>query len=246
MLGFASGAFFLLLAPTSSFVPVAGQPIAENRIYLPLACIAAAAVVAGHAAAPRRGSLYASAAMLAGFGWLTHQRNADLQSELRIWQDTVSKHPANVRAWGHLSMAQMRAGRLDDAIKTTTAAIALTPHRADLYNNAGVYLSHAGRKEEAIAYLRTAVRLNPDGIMAYHSLARVLVETNDLPGAEDCYQAILRIDPADAKAHNYLGVILARTGRPADAIPHFEAALKSEPELREAQTNLEATRKLLP
>ena len=36
-LGFAAGAFFLILAPTSSVVPIALQPMAENRMYLPLA-----------------------------------------------------------------------------------------------------------------------------------------------------------------------------------------------------------------
>jgi len=37
MLGFMGCWFFLILSPTPSIVPVVGQPMAENRLYLPLA-----------------------------------------------------------------------------------------------------------------------------------------------------------------------------------------------------------------
>ena len=39
--GFAGLSFFVILAPTSTIVPLATQPIAEHRMYLPLAAVVA-------------------------------------------------------------------------------------------------------------------------------------------------------------------------------------------------------------
>ena len=52
--GFLGAWYFLLLAPSSSLVPVATQTIAEHRMYLPLAAVIAAALAALSSAAGRR------------------------------------------------------------------------------------------------------------------------------------------------------------------------------------------------
>jgi hypothetical protein len=44
-LGFLGAAFFAILAPSSSFVPVATQTMAEHRMYLPLAPVAVLVVL---------------------------------------------------------------------------------------------------------------------------------------------------------------------------------------------------------
>ena len=47
-IGFLGIAFFLILAPTSSFMPIQDLCF-EHRMYLPLACVVTACVLAGHA-----------------------------------------------------------------------------------------------------------------------------------------------------------------------------------------------------
>ncbi len=47
-IGFLGIAFFLILAPTSSFVPIQDLCF-EHRMYLPLACVVTACVLVGHA-----------------------------------------------------------------------------------------------------------------------------------------------------------------------------------------------------
>src|SRR5690606_8520136 len=44
-IGFLGSAFFLILAPSSSFVPVLTQTLAEHRMYLPLASVVALSVL---------------------------------------------------------------------------------------------------------------------------------------------------------------------------------------------------------
>ncbi len=89
--GFAMFWFLAILALTSSFVPVALQPVAENRMYLPLAA-AGAYVLIG------RWSLALLAALALCLGWATHERNGDYRSAVLIWGDTVAKRPMNARA----------------------------------------------------------------------------------------------------------------------------------------------------
>src|SRR5262249_11813514 len=90
--GLPGCAFFLLLAPTSSIVPIAGQPIAENRIYLPLIATTAIAVVAFHHFLGRRADALLVGGVI-GLGWLTHARNEDYRSAAAIWNDTAVKRP---------------------------------------------------------------------------------------------------------------------------------------------------------
>jgi len=56
-LGWLGLGFFVLLAPTSSFVPISGQPMAESRLYLPLAVLISAGVLVCYRLLQRRSLL---------------------------------------------------------------------------------------------------------------------------------------------------------------------------------------------
>lgn len=240
-LGFAGVAFFLLLSPTSSVVPVVGQPIAENRIYLPLACLIAAAVIGAVAAMGRRAGIVVIGGVVA-LGLLARSRNEVFQSDLRIWQDTVAKRPNNSRAWTYLAMALDARGRNQEAIAALRSAIVYSPGQAEVHNNLGVFLFRAGDAEGALRHLRTALRLKPDYVNAYDSLGRILLETKDYRGAIDAFRELVRLDPQDARAHNFLGAALFNTGQVAAAREQFETALRLKPDLPEAQANAAALR----
>jgi uncharacterized membrane protein YhaH (DUF805 family) len=61
-IGFAGVWFFVILAPTSSILPLTGQPMAEHRMYLPLAAVVGLVVLGLYAWIGRR-SLILLAAM---------------------------------------------------------------------------------------------------------------------------------------------------------------------------------------
>ena len=152
VVGFAGAWVFVILAPASSVVPLAGQPMAEHRMYLPLAAVIGLGVLGLYARMGRRSLLvFAAAAM--GLGWLTIQRNQDYRSELAIWSDTVAKRPNNERAHNNLGAAWSRMpGRLQDAIAQYETALRLQPEDAEAHNNLGVAWSHLpGRRDDADA-----------------------------------------------------------------------------------------------
>ena len=111
-LGFLGAIFFMVLAPTSSIVPLSNEIAAERRMYLPLAAVVTLVVLGVseviEALAKRVGhrrlanavglALLVPAALLLGAA--TVQRNADYRSAISIWTDAVTKR-AGQRARTH-------------------------------------------------------------------------------------------------------------------------------------------------
>jgi tetratricopeptide (TPR) repeat protein len=151
-LGFAAAWFFVVLAPTSSVVPIQSQPTAESRMYLPLAAVAAVAAFALYAWAGRRGlALLGLAAIV--FGGLTFNRNKLYRSELSLWSDTVEKRPENERAheWLGETLAKI-PGRLPEALAQYEEALRLAPGDSRAHDSLGLALSKIpGRLSDAVS-----------------------------------------------------------------------------------------------
>ena len=237
-LGFAGAWFFLILAPTSSVVPVIQQPVAENRPYLPLAAVVSLGVLALHARAGRRPALAVCATLAAVCVVATALRNRDFASEISLWTDTVEKLPRNARAHYNLGVPLDIAGRRPEAIAHYEAAIAIDPAYASAYANLGNALTEQGRPADAILYLATAVRLQPTHANAHYNYGNALLHTARPGDAIGHYQASLRLDPLQPKARNNLGIALLQTNRTLEAITEFERAAALNPDFADPRNNL--------
>lgn len=238
LLGFAGTAFFLILAPTSTVVPILSEVVAEHRMYLPLACVlgvvVGGALAAGRAtsrgglplAAPAgklAGSLLLSAATL-GFGFLTWQRNRVYRSDLTLWQDTAAKVPENPRALNNLGWALLRADNTEEALARFRKAASL---RADFFEadgGAALALEHLGQLSEAVPFMRRAVEINPESGPANESLVRLLIRLNRPDDALAAAAAYVARSPRVALANSLYGSLLSRMGRAAEALPYLERA----------------------
>ena len=239
--GFAAGWFFLILAPTSSIVPIAGQTMAENRMYLPLAGVVALAVLGAFALAGRR-TLLLFAAVAVGLGVASGRRNQDYSSEETIWSDTVAKNPANSRAHNNLGNAWMKMpGRMNEAVAQYEEALRLKPDYAEAHNNMGnAWMTVPDRLDDAIAQYREALRLNPDYAEARNNLGDAWLKIPErLDGAVAQLEEAIRLKPDYPEAHNNLGdAWMAMPGRLDDAIAQYQAALRLRPGYAEAHYNL--------
>jgi Flp pilus assembly protein TadD len=240
-IGFVGAWFFLILAPTSSVVPIVLQPTAEHRAYLPLAAFAALGVTACYRVAGRWGLLLPAAAALV-FGWLDVRRNGDYASDVSIWSDTAAKRPDNARAFSNLGNALwVQRGRVPEAIAAYRSAIRLEPGEPSYHSNLGFVLSHVtGHLSDGIDEYETALRIDPANAKVLDSYGIVLEGIpGRLPDAISRFEAALKIDPAYPEAHVNLGVAYANTpGRLQDAIDHFQAALRSDPDSAAAHNDL--------
>ena len=239
--GFAAAWFLLILAPTSSVVPVVGQSMAENRMYLSLAGVVALMVLGAFAVAGRL-CLPVLALAAAGLGLASFHRNRDYASEQAIWRDTVSKNPANARAHGNLARVLAGTpGGLDEAVAQYEEAARLDPAAPEVRNNlANLLLRIPGRLGEAIAQYEAALRLGPDDALAHYNLACALARApGRLEEAVAQYGQALRLDPGLVAAHyNLANALLRIPGRSGDALGEYAAALRLKPDFAEAHLGL--------
>lgn len=232
--GFIGLACFAILAPTSSFIPVA-DTVFEHRFYLPLAGVTVALTSAAwRVAGPRLScfALAASALLLA-----TIDRNHVYRSEIALWSDTAAKRPDNVRAHYTLGTALAAAGRADDALREFQRALHLDGRSPEARNGLANLLAKLGRDPQAIEHYEAALAISPSA-ETHSNLANVLLRLGRAAEARRHYEAALRLRPAFADAHNNLGNLLAQVGELAAAAEHYEAALQLRPDLADAHANL--------
>jgi Flp pilus assembly protein TadD len=245
-LGFLGAWFFIILGPTSSILPSAGEAVAERRMYLPLAAVVTIVLVGTFALEKRFVNKQQGIALGCVAGGsvavlltsLTIQRNGDYNSEVTIWQDTVEKRPNNPQARCQLGSALLRAGDAQKAVEEFVQALRIKPDDAAAQNNLGNALLQAGNAQEAIEHYEQALRIQPDFAEAHNNLAIALVQLGRLSEAISHNEQALRINPNNTEAHNNLGVVLMGQGRLPEAIGHYQQALRIEPNYADAHNNL--------
>jgi tetratricopeptide (TPR) repeat protein len=248
--------FFLILAPSSSLVPIATQTLAEHRMYLPLAAVALVVVLALYQA--RRllvwwlGPILVVASIAA-----TAHRNHDYRSALAIWEDTVAKVPDNARALNNLGIQYEEAGRFDEAVSSYTRAIELAPQFAQALSNLGSLLVRKGSGhlspgresrglsdksgspmiETGLSYLARAVKLEPDLALPASNYGTALTLVRRFEEALPLLQRAYSLAPEEA-AHGYnLANALMELDRNGEAADFYEKAIVLSPGDSDIRTN---------
>jgi tetratricopeptide (TPR) repeat protein len=248
-LGFGGVWFFLILAPTSSILPLHGEAAALRRMYLPLAAVIALVVASGGALAhrlcdrfgigqkPRRllGAAVASA-LATALALATVQRNGDFHSAISIWERNVEARPDNVRALVNLGNAYNEAGMTARAIETFRQALAKNPNFAAAHNNLGAALLKQGKFKEAETHFREAIRIQtPMGkefrnlANAHFNLGKALAGMRRDEEALEAFRAAVRVNPDFALACDALGLMLERRGQSQAALELHQRAVRLEP-----------------
>ena len=198
-LGFLGGAFFLILAPTSSVAPIIDYCF-EHRMYLPLAPLLALVVVGiwqgwRSVAARRQFSPAIVSAVAEATAWLavatlialTLVRNYDYRSATALWGDAARKAPQNPRAQYNYGVYLQIDGEIDQAIEQYHRCVALDPNYTDAYLNLGRLAMHRGKAEEAEQYFLDLLEKTQE-LEGYHqhaeaaySLAKLRFDAQD-PG----------------------------------------------------------------
>ena len=243
-LGFAGAWFFLILAPTSSVVAVAGQPMAEHRMYLPLAAVIAVVVCGGYAllAATIQSPLRSGSAILVlvavACGCLTARRNEDYRTTLSLWSKTAEERPLNPRAQYNLGLSLNDAGDKSAAMDRYRQALQIKPDYPDAHNNLGIALADTGRWTEAVVEYKEAIRLAPGFDKPLYNLGNAFSHLGMLPDAIASYDEAVRISPDNPDFNYNLGNALRRLGNLPAAGAHYEQALRVKPDFPKARNNL--------
>ncbi|HUI08152.1 MAG TPA: tetratricopeptide repeat protein [Verrucomicrobiae bacterium] len=245
--GFLGAWFFLILAPSSSLIPL-DSPAYEHRMYLSLAAVIVLVVLGIHAVFGRH-MVTVVTILTIGLGFLTWQRNRDYRSERVIWEDTVAKWPTNPRAQYNLGGTLQREGQLQRATEHYDRVLRLDPRFARAYfgrtyNNLGMISKEQKHYEQAVEYFRQALRNQPNLLEAHINLGFVLAVMGRYEESLGQFRQALQINPDSAEIHNDLGVALMKKGSIEEAIQHFSEALRVRPDFADAAHNLQAAREV--
>lgn len=226
-LGFLGLWFFLILAPTSSVMPITDLAV-EHRMYLPLAALVVLAVILGYQAgvwlavglkvAPARTALLP--AIVAGgavvlLGLLTYQRNEDYRTVASIWEDTTRKSPQNARAFGNLGWALVEQGDYPQALKTFERGIQANPrHHINYFNRGLAY-------HQMLEQLPNKTLENPE----FAKLAQAALQD---------FSRTLELQPDHIKARYQRGVVQGRLKLHEKAAADLTLVIEKMPNLVEA------------
>lgn len=227
---FTGAWFFLILAPSSSVLPLVSQTMAEHRMYLPLSAVIVLAVAAAHRWLGRSSRVILLAGLAVALLVGTVRRNADYASPLGLWRDTVARVPDNARAHNNLANLLVDAGDDAGARREYEAALALKPGEANTHYNLANLLARHGELAEAVTRYRDSLRLRPDSADTHVNLGNTYALLGRPAEARAEFAAALRLNPGDGVAHHNLANSLFDEGRFAEAAPHYAAALSEMPD----------------
>lgn len=229
-LGFLGAWLFVLLAPSSSIVPIPLETVAEHRMYLPLAALVILTVLAVAAVVPRpqiaAGILLAAVAAL---GLVTVQRNQVYRDAHTLWSDTVAKRPDNARARLCLANTLVEQSRLEDALAELQIAVRLAPSYGEAGQNLGAVLYRVGRIGEAEQTWRETIEIEPRALLAYVNLASVLLGRGQVEEAAAVCRSALQVEETYGEARLVLARALLRMGDAAAALVELDRAAGENP-----------------
>ena len=226
--GFLGAWFFVILAPTSSAIPVITQTVAEHRMYLPLAAVTTAVVLL----ALQVGAKYRTtslAVLMTVAGVMTWQRNLIYGSAISIWEDTVAKQPKTPRALNNLGLIYGDMNRLPEAIKLFSYVLILDPNTTETNYNLASALARIGRDEESIKYYQASIAAKADNVQALANFGAALQRLGRIDEAITEYETALRFDPRLAESHYNLGLALLLRNRAEEGLIHLRESVQLSP-----------------
>jgi tetratricopeptide (TPR) repeat protein len=243
--GFLGAWFFLILAPTSSIVPIADLAV-EHRMYLPLLAIVVGVVAVMNAllhktVQPSRRRILATLAVLVpaiALAATTLTRNLEYRSPITLWLTVTERAPLNPRAFHNLGSALFKADYRDQAMFAFERALEMVPNYAAAHNQVAIIWLDRGRLDLALPHFRQALEATPDDPEIAYNYGRALLRNGETQAAMAQLNHALTLRPNYAKALNMRGVAYAEREQYAAAIADFRSAIADDPDLDGARQNL--------
>jgi protein O-mannosyl-transferase len=230
-------AFLLLMAPTSSILPIR-DPVAERRLYLgSLGLLLVVVDFLSRWKVERKLLAAACGVVLLACAGLTYARAAVWGDSVRLWEDTSRKSPAKSRAHFQLGFAYYEQGRFEESVAEFEKTAKLETPNYNMLIDWGLALDGLNRPAEALAKLRQAVQLERTA-HGYTQIAMVYAKRAQWAEALQALEAAESIDPKFAPIYNYRAKIHLKKNELPAAIADYQRALALDPRLADARQEL--------
>ena len=248
---------FLLLAPTSSFIPVTDIAL-DHRMYLATAAVIACLMLIVQRLMSRWRWASDASVMWAIAGLIlmamfirTNKRANDWSSGFDLWRSAAIVAPHNPRALQNLTNAADQEGRRGEllvVLETLRNQCLTNGQRAPaVASRLAEELMKSGQPIEVEPLLAEAIEgLSPTGPIderQEHAAARVnlgllLLQRGDLARGEEQLKLGLVSDPKQAFAHAILGDLAFQRQEFGVAVDHFQKAVSISPDWEQAKSDL--------
>ena len=221
-------AYLLLMAPTSSVIPIK-DPVAERRLYFAVLGLLLVLVdLLSRVRVDRKKLAMGCAVVVLVCAIGTHGRAAVWADDESFWRDTVQKAPENDRAHFHLAFAWAEQQRWGDAIREYEQAARHGPPTGDLLVDWGIAYLNDGQPEKALAKFQQAAMLDNSA----HAWTQVAEAYGKMARWQEALDALAMAVSRDASfPYTYVsrGKVHLATGRCAEAVLDFKKALELAP-----------------
>ncbi|MDO9287759.1 MAG: tetratricopeptide repeat protein, partial [Thermodesulfovibrionales bacterium] len=176
--------FFIILAPTSSIVPVI-DVIFEHRIYLASAgiFIIVSDILSRWISMQKEGATYNRTAicivaiLIVLLSVATFQRNRVWETKLSLWEDAAKKSPMKSRVHNNLGNCYMLHNKHFGAIEEYKKAIALDSNNVEAYYNLGLNLENVGMLNQAVYYYDIFYKIAPASYDRHKEIVRKRIDS---------------------------------------------------------------------
>jgi tetratricopeptide (TPR) repeat protein len=221
--------FLLLLAPTSSFVPIA-DPLVERRLYLPFIGLLLITVdLVRRWRASKQALMGTLGVVLVVEGALAYQRNQLWGDDVAMWRDSVSKSPNKVRPRFQLAGALYLRGECSEAAGEYGRAASLQKPEYTLLLDWGLAEDCAHHPDAAVDKIRQALALEQSA-HAYTQLAKVYGDQGRYPEALAALDQAAKINPNYEIIYFYRGTVFAKERNFPAAIAEYRRGLALNPQ----------------
>jgi len=235
--------FALLLAPTSSFIPIK-DAAAERRLYLPMLGFGLMACEAVARLSPeRKWRLAAMGACLAIASMATYLRSSVWSSEAALWEDTIAKSPNKVRDYGHLVHGLVLEHRCREALRRLNDVSQRIQPDAALLSHWSFAYECVDDPAHALEKLQESAKLLP-WPSTYFNIARHQLTLNRLQDAIDALGRALQLNPKLESAYLMRASILEREGDLVAAAEDYREALRVNPQDESASRHLQRVKQV--
>lgn len=250
--GYAGFLFFILLAASSSFLPIPTVPAAEYRMYLPSACIIGLLVCAIYSRflAGKVIGRGVSNGLLAGAGLIilallvvTISRNYCYRSPVTLWADNLEKRPLSLNSYVGLADGLMNAGSLNEADTVASKAREKFQENAKVLNLAGMIKFRQKQPGEAEKLWLRAVELRPDAYDIHNNLGILYAQEEKWEPARKHFERLVELRPYDVIALGNLAQLCLLTKDYRSSAEYARKGLELAPNdevLRKTSAMLEA------
>jgi tetratricopeptide (TPR) repeat protein len=219
-------AFFAILAPTSSVIPLP-DTVFEHRMYLPLAAVIGAVVAGGYALGRRlvpgrtlsgRASglcVVLSVLVVGMLALMTQQRNKDYSSEETLWRDVLKTRPDNYRAYISLSTTLVGQGRAEEAAEVCRGLLGRLP---DFARMSFPEIERRWNEDRSVPCAEYA--------MAHNNLGAALLLRDRMEEARTHFSEAIRVLPRATWARKNLAKTFFLEHRSDDAIAEWQTVLR--------------------